>query len=191
MADRFRHPHEDDDAAASADRFGDALALCHLAWNSQKTAASLRKLRKLKSDIAAAEAKLASVTAQAASLIEAAKAEAERIIKDAEDQTRERRNDLEHREAQLAYGERYARLFAAAKARSPNGVVSAFDAHQIRAQLAEEDDRSGNRVSFATFEQLDPDYRRADASGTVAVEMVKGSTLTKTFPNKPRREATQ
>ena len=182
----------DDETPMLHDRFADALDLCRLAWDAQKTKASLKKLQKLNRDIAAAEAKLAGVTAQAAGILEAAKAEAERIVKTAEEETREQRNDLEHREAQLAYGERYARLYAAAKARSPNGVVSAFDEHRIRAQLAEEDDRSGNRVSFATFEQLDPDYQRADpATGAVAVEMVKGSTLTRSYPNKPRREATQ
>ena len=181
----------DDETPVPHDRFGDALALCAVA-NNKTLAAELKKLRKVKKDIAAEEPKLAGVTAQAAGILEAAKAEAERIVKTAEEETREQRNDLEHREAQLAYGERYARLFAAAKARSPNGIVSAFDAHRIRAQLAEEDDRSGNRVSFAQLEQMDPDYQRADpATGDVAVELVRGSTLTRSYPNKPRREATQ
>ena len=84
MADRFEHPHEDDNAAASADHFRDAIDLCRLAWDTQKTKARLVKLRKLEKDIAAANTKLAAAEAKAVELLAKAQSDVAAIHDDAQ-----------------------------------------------------------------------------------------------------------
>ena len=156
------HDDTEDFSTPASDRFADALDLCRLAWDSQKTKGRLEKLRKLNRDIAAAEAQLAGVKAQAAGILVAAKAEAERIIKDVEDQTREQRNDLEHRESRLAYGERYSAKLEAARRAAPGGVISMSDEHRIRVQLAEEDAGS---INIGALIRRDVGDERSDAQG--------------------------
>jgi cell division septum initiation protein DivIVA len=178
---------QDDDETSTTphDRFGDVLRLLDAAANVKNVTAGLKKLKKLESDIAAASETLARLQQQAAGILEAAKFEAARIISAAEEETREARADLEHRESMLRYGERYARKFEAAKARSPNGVVSAFDERKIREELAEEDHSYNRRVNKARFEVMDHD--RPAGGGTVPVETVGGGTLTRTWRGEARQ----
>jgi hypothetical protein len=178
---------QDDDETVTTlhDRFGDVLRLLDAAANAKTVAAGVRQLRKITADIATAKETLARLQRQAAGIVEAAKAEAARIITAAEEETREQRNDLEHREQQLRYGERYAQKFAAAKARSPNGVVSAFDERRIREELTEEDHSDDRSVSTARFEVMDHD--RPAGGGTVPVKTVGGGTLTRTWRGEVRQ----
>ena len=110
MADRFEHPHEDDDAAASADRFADALDLCRLAWDSQKTKQSLKKLQKLEKDKAAANTELVAAKAEAAEI----RAAAHRDAKAIHEAAAQRLEAAESAEQELAQREmKIARLEAA------------------------------------------------------------------------------
>jgi septal ring factor EnvC (AmiA/AmiB activator) len=169
----------DDDAPAPHDRFLDVLRLLDAAANAKTVAAGVKKLRKLESDIAAAGETLARLQKQASGLLETARAEAERIVKDAEQQVAEDKGEREHHEQQLVYFKRLlARLEGGAALR------------QAREAIAAEDDAAGRIATFQQFEEADDDYRRADPrTGLVDVPMSKG--LTRTFVNKPRREATQ
>jgi hypothetical protein len=173
---------QDDDETVTTlhDRFGDVLRLLDAAANAKTVAAGVRQLRKVTADIATAKETLARLQRQAAGIVEAAKAEAARIVKDAEQQVAEDKGEREHHEQQLVY---LRRLLG----KLEGGPVL----RQARELLAEEDDKDGRTVNFETFEAMDPDYGRADASGLVAVDMARGGTLMRSFPNKARREATR
>jgi hypothetical protein len=173
---------QDDDETVTTphDRFGDVLRLLDAAANAKNVTAGLKKLRKLESDVAAASETLARLQRQAAGIVEAAKAEAARIGKDAEQQVAEDKGEREHHEQQLVHLRRLL------------GKLEGGPAlRQAREAIALEDDAGGRITSFEAFEMADPDYQRANATGLVAVEGIKGSTLTRSFPNKARREATQ
>ena len=93
---------DDDDTPVPNDRFGDALALCHLAWNSQKTKQSLKKLCKLEKDIAAANTKLAAAEAKAAEIVAKAQSDVAAI----HDEAQRRLEAAESAEEQIAQRER-------------------------------------------------------------------------------------
>ena len=104
------HDDTEDFSTPASDRFADALALCRLAWDAQKTKASLKKLRKLEKDIAAANTKLAAAEAKAAELV----ANAERDGKALHDEAQRRLEAAESAEQELAQREqKIARLEAA------------------------------------------------------------------------------
>jgi septal ring factor EnvC (AmiA/AmiB activator) len=159
----------DDDETTPRDHFADVLCLLDAAANAKKVAAGVKRLRKIEADVAAASETLARLQRQAAGIVEAAKAQAERIISAAEEETREQRNDLEHRERQLG-----------SKMRLLAKLEGGADMRRAREAIAAEDDAAGNTTVFDVGDE------RSDHLGN---PFVGGSTLTRSLDHK--REATQ
>jgi hypothetical protein len=156
------------------ERFADAM----IAWSNPKNAkAEIRKFAKLKREKADAAAELTSLRAQAAGILEAAKTEAERIRNEACKEIEEEKADLEHREHMLRYGERYSAKLEAARRAAPGGVISAYDEHRIRTQLAEED---AGGINIAAVIRRDVGDERSDAQGNRFAK----STLTRSLDHK-------
>jgi hypothetical protein len=197
---------ESDDRAPVVDVFSAALALCQVAANPKNIAAAVKKLARLEKNIATASEVLARLQAQSAAILGTAKAEAEKTRAN----SAEREEGLAAREQQLAERERHiSRLENAwrnvgepaevwsgfkspehtplAKARAARGLPPIAEPDGFELQNNPEE------LTRDQFEAMDPDYARADPkSGQVDVAMPQGAAgMTRTFANKPRREARQ
>jgi hypothetical protein len=117
---------DDDETPVPNDRFADALDLCRLAWDTQKTAKSLKKLRKLEKDIAAANTKLAAAEARTAEII----AKAESDVAAIHDEAQRRLEAAEAGEQELRERERRVQILEAAwrNLGEPADVMSGFRA---------------------------------------------------------------
>jgi hypothetical protein len=175
---RFYPEYEHDDPAPASDTFAAAITLLGAAMDAKAVRQKVLHLQELQRQIPAAEAKLSRLQSEAAGILEAARAEAERIRKEAADEIEEEKNYLEHRGAQLAYGERYRAKLEAVRRSAPNGILSAYDEHQVRADLARED--AGGTAVNALINR-DMGDARSDHLGNV---FVPGSTLTRDLSHK-------
>jgi hypothetical protein len=142
------------------DRFADALLLLDAARNAKAITEQVRKLARLKRDIDAAGRTLASLTSQASGILEAAKAEAAMIRKEALDEVAEDKADREQRAEQAQWQARYDRIASA----NPS-----WSQHQILVAMAE----SGDAGTFRTA-----NIRQ----GSAGSQFIAGSSLTREMP---------